>query len=584
MTTLDVTTPEPPALPPPLWRRIFSFANVVTALFLAVCGTLIFRHAMWVDEAQAFLIARDSHSFSDLMVNMRYEGHPPLWHFLLFIITRFTTNPMSMQALHLLMATTTVYLVARFSPFPYVARFLFAFGYFPLFEYGVVSRNYQLVMLTTMAFCSLWQYRRTAYVRLAILLVLMCLSHVLGLIIATGFGVVLLLDSLVTRQGRAAIAKFPVRYALALLIAGGGAALTVKLLTPPADYEFHPEWRMDVYPFTHFDTPRAKAAARDRMERTLGFLWDGLVHIPQRVPPFPQGNFWKPKVAPVAGQTPQQASAEARAASEAAMRNGPLVVIGVLILLCLSWRAALFFIISVGGQLLFFHLKIDGGTRHHGEMFTAMVGAFWIAWAIHGAGWKPAKVLWMRLLGWVPKLAFIALMAVGFYGGCVAVYYIWQVPFTAAKAAGLAIAQEIKPADLVFADQEILGSSVAIYLPGHPFFYPARNRWGSFTVWSAGVYTQANRKDPQPSGMAAAQRMAREKNATVFYIGQSDSVRLPDGVTKVGVFRGGLSEFESYVVYRIAPNSSDAPAPVRPPPRPPVIRVPSSASRPASTQ
>ena len=77
----------------PVWRRIFTLPNVLTALFLVVCGFFTFEHPLWRDEAQAFLIGRDSHSIGELFWNMRYEGHPPLWHFLIFLLTRVTQRP-----------------------------------------------------------------------------------------------------------------------------------------------------------------------------------------------------------------------------------------------------------------------------------------------------------------------------------------------------------------------------------------------------------------------------------------------------------------------------------------------------------
>lgn len=43
--------------------------------------TIIF-HEKWRDEAQAWLIARDL-DFWGIIKQMTYEGHPPLWHFIL---------------------------------------------------------------------------------------------------------------------------------------------------------------------------------------------------------------------------------------------------------------------------------------------------------------------------------------------------------------------------------------------------------------------------------------------------------------------------------------------------------------------
>jgi hypothetical protein len=44
---------------------------------------------MWLDELQAWLIARDSSSVIDLFKNLKYEGHPGLWHICLYLISRF---------------------------------------------------------------------------------------------------------------------------------------------------------------------------------------------------------------------------------------------------------------------------------------------------------------------------------------------------------------------------------------------------------------------------------------------------------------------------------------------------------------
>ena len=72
--------------------------------YVAVAALLVasmWRHEMWRDELQAWMIARDSTSLGDLFGhNMRYEGHPGLWHLALFVLTRVTDNPVAMQALH----------------------------------------------------------------------------------------------------------------------------------------------------------------------------------------------------------------------------------------------------------------------------------------------------------------------------------------------------------------------------------------------------------------------------------------------------------------------------------------------------
>lgn len=41
-------------------------------------------HTFWRDEAEAWIVARDSHGWLDLLHNVRYEGHPAGWYALLF--------------------------------------------------------------------------------------------------------------------------------------------------------------------------------------------------------------------------------------------------------------------------------------------------------------------------------------------------------------------------------------------------------------------------------------------------------------------------------------------------------------------
>ncbi len=48
-------------------------------VFFSLGATLILTHALWQDEWQAWLLARDSRSLAELFHNLRYEGHPALW-------------------------------------------------------------------------------------------------------------------------------------------------------------------------------------------------------------------------------------------------------------------------------------------------------------------------------------------------------------------------------------------------------------------------------------------------------------------------------------------------------------------------
>jgi len=91
-----------------------------------------------------------------------------------------------MQLLHVLIATAFVFLLARHGPFSRLQTILFAVGYFPLFEYALVSRGYGLGVLLAFAFCAAFEARYRRPVLLGGLLFLLANTTVYGLITRAG--------------------------------------------------------------------------------------------------------------------------------------------------------------------------------------------------------------------------------------------------------------------------------------------------------------------------------------------------------------------------------------------------------------
>jgi hypothetical protein len=524
----SVLTPSAAPTPPrplPRLRHLFTLPTLLTTLFLVLCGTFIFRHVLWIDEAQAFLLARDSHSLGELFWNLRYEGHPPLWHLLLYAVTRFTTSIAAMQTLHLLMAAATVYLVTRYSPFPLLAKLLFPFGYFPLFEYGIISRNYQLVLLLAIAFCVIRQQRRTAYLALGSILALLCLSHVLGVIIAAAFGIVLLLETLLAPTGRYEIRQHPWRFTLGLLLAVGGAAVAVKLLIPPPDYGYALGWQ--------FTWSNAQAM------HVLTALRDGLLPIPpMRI------HFW---------------GARAGSATFNATLGAALGIAGLLLVIT-SWRATLFYLIAGGGQLAFSYVKFLGGVRHHGGLFVALIAACWIAWQHLPPPLTTNQ--WRRRWIWTARAILCLLLAAHVYAAAIACSIAWHTPFTVDRAAADCLARNLRPGDILVADSEFVVPSLAAYLPGKIFYVPTVGEWRTFITWR-------EREAWDTSTLDEAEDIAQEHHADVLWITRDRQFSLSRTITELGVFDGRdehrptavIDSMEQFAIYRIhaAPPTRSAP-------------------------
>jgi hypothetical protein len=211
------------------------------AIYMSVVGFTLHQHAMWRDEMQAWLIARDSANITELFHNLHYEGHPALWYLLLTPLTHFSRNPVWIQVLHYVIAASAVALVLWRAPLSTVERILFPFGYFILYEYAVKSRNYAPGCLLLFLFCALWPRRRQSPILLATVLALMANVHFLFALISVGAVAALIVDRLASTPSDApAPSGRADALAIAIIVAGG--ALAVATVIPPADSGYFPDW------------------------------------------------------------------------------------------------------------------------------------------------------------------------------------------------------------------------------------------------------------------------------------------------------------------------------------------------------
>lgn len=121
--------------PPALW---------ITGCFVLAALAGAFFHEWWLDEAQGFLIARDSATLTALWDNTRPEGHPLLWYLLMWMLTRFTTDVVFFQLVQIAICAVTVYRIARHSPFSTAVIWALPFTYLLFFESTLLCRSYAL--------------------------------------------------------------------------------------------------------------------------------------------------------------------------------------------------------------------------------------------------------------------------------------------------------------------------------------------------------------------------------------------------------------------------------------------------------
>ena len=121
-------------------------------VFLAwavLAGITISRHEPWFDEAQAWLIARDTPSLFDLLWHRtRYEGTPGLWHGILWVaIHVLHLSNAALPVIGGLFAAAGILVWLRYCPLPAAIRYVVPFSFFLMYQYTVVARSYVLFPL-----------------------------------------------------------------------------------------------------------------------------------------------------------------------------------------------------------------------------------------------------------------------------------------------------------------------------------------------------------------------------------------------------------------------------------------------------
>lgn len=444
------TRPELPRRPPEV-RNASRLALLLAVVFLALSLLKVLQHEMWRDEIGAWSLAKASSSIAGLLHNTKYEGHPLSWFLCLYALSRFTDQPLAMQVLHVLIATAVVYVFTRFSPFTRFEKLLFAFGYFPSYEYAVISRNYALGLLFVFSSCAIFSRAKRAHVALACILVFLAQTSMMGMILAISFGLAWGLDSVLAIRAGATQPLQRWRVVCAVLILVVGIAGSIAQIVPPQDRGVAVEWRSDVN--------------IRRLALTIMTYWRSYIPIPELTHHFWGTNIldhvWWP--------------------SEALLAV-PLAVLSVL--LVIRHPAALvLWVCGSAGLLAFWYAKYYGALRHHGHLFVLLLAACWISTS--SRAWTIRWPVIDRLAGMLERhrsTLIAGLLAVHVLAGAFASVMDLALPFSASQEVARFIEQRYPSNVVIVGDGDYAASAVAGHL-GRPIYYPSSQRFGTFVIW-----------------------------------------------------------------------------------------------------
>ena len=195
---------------------LFAILYLITIIYTSC------HHEVWRDEVRALSLVIKSHSIKNIFVSLHTEGHPSLWYLILSGGYSIINNYIVLKIASISIAFLCICLFISASPFTLIQKILFIFGYFPIYEYSVISRNYGLSMLLLFCFCILYPLRFKRFILLSVILFLLSQTNVHSLIIVISIYISLLLEIIFKRNTIAneVANKYYVLIGLVLMMAG----------------------------------------------------------------------------------------------------------------------------------------------------------------------------------------------------------------------------------------------------------------------------------------------------------------------------------------------------------------------------
>lgn len=446
--------------------KYITYPNCLILVFFILSFIGILNHEMWRDETQAWLIARDASSLTELYENFKFEGHPGLWHLCLFIITKFTHNPFAMQFFHILISTAIVWVFVKLSPFNILQKTLFTFSYFPLFEYNLISRNYSLGLLLIFTFCYLFTRKNRNYISIFLTLALLANTNIYSLIICLCLSATLMIDiARIYRTNKNQLNRKQINHiGIGLLILILGLSLCLFQLLPLAirgtAYNVKPNIGKAVV--SEFDYILTKL-------KDLAYVLRGIWYSYIPIPNFIKYHFWGYNITTISTYLSLPVSCLS------------LFLIFVSVSIFIEKPTVLFlYLSSTLGIILFSWLKFLGTLRHHGHLFIIFLACIWISKFFRKSYDIPKRLqkLSKHLKKNQTKIITIILL-IQMFSGLYAYSMDLIYPFSKSKATAEFIQQQGLRDSFILGNKDAIISPVSAYI-NKKIFYLEYERLGSF--------------------------------------------------------------------------------------------------------
>jgi hypothetical protein len=510
-------------------RQKIGWTCFITLMYFVLGVIGILHHEMWLDEAHHYLLARDSHSLSELMYNARYEGHPLIWNILLLVLTIFTRDPFYMQVLHVIIATTTVFLLLRYAPFQYYIGVMIVFGYFFFYEYNIISRNYAISMLMLVITCILISRPVKNYILIAISLVFLANTHLFSFIASVGILSVLVWD---LSDKRAFESNKKALYWSIIILMIGLIVLLSQVFVPEDHFLKH----YDVDPYFSFK----------RIGKAFSIVMKGLYHVPNIF----TDHLWNTNVL------------------VSSSKIGSTVPVFLVLFIPLIFfiekpHALFFFYFSVSGIMVFVFLSpLIVAARHWGFVFLLFVIALWLEQTFDRiTEERRIKGEWYHKLVMSSRksrpVILFSILGVQLFSSAYLFATDFRRPFSHAQTVADYLKKNKYDKGIVVLAHHSSGPAVSMYLD-KPLFYTENNDFGTYCKWNTFPYDLS---DQEVLNRVYTLMYNKKEVHAIFILNhrlgckESDPKGIPLytdlQIVQKKVFSGAILKSENYFVYEV---------------------------------
>ena len=517
------------------------FAIILTILFSTIAGIGKYHHEMWRDELEVFMkVAANVSPFE-----ISYYSSIVYYSFLEVILNLFPHPAIAYQICHLLFISLAVFIFNKYSPFSYLQKILFTFGYFILFEYGIISRAYSFSVLLIFGSVYLITRKKQHYLLIAIVLLVLANHRLFDAFASLSLTLYALLHTANRLRGKTIRPGERRRLFLAIGLSVAGWGLISAQ-----------------YYILKSTGPGFTTAGPAPYYMTIRTIWNAFVPIPE----ITNYNFWNTNIIPFPLGYPKNIDFEVEYKNIVAA----IISIGIFMvnIVIFSKRipVLLTFVVHTLLHLLFLQYVSVHFIRYQGYLFIIFVYNWWL---LHHSDEKVDFSPMNQMVRFFNKPIFASirkpavhfvtfLLLFQFAAGGIAYYKDAKYPFTASyKAAEFIRANGLDGHTMVGFVDYIVQPLAALL--NREIYYPQIDRFGTYVDWG-----NSSRYRPCTINkvLDSAVQLLSQRNKNVLLILSSGLLRnnkpverdlITQGIEirKIGQFKEGIVGSEKYFLYEM---------------------------------